>query len=412
MNASLVLPIDSNRGSERGSAMVIGVIVIFIIAAVASVFVSSGVADSRHRQSSIHRTKVLYVAEAGVKNAISELNTGGDGVIGTKDAQVSFGGGTYYTTATSLGGDCYSVVSVGRIGDERRAVEIILAPVSNSLFKKAMFGDLDLGATGNVFVDSYDSELGTYATQAVNSHGPTGETYAKANGTLGSNRNIRLTGSVTVLGDAQPGPGYGVSTTGSVYVEGSTAPRDAPEPLAPINYEPPIGSSGNLTYTGTSSVSWGAGTYRYNKLTMTGQSTLTINGDVILYIDGNLSLTGGSKLILADGASLTIHHNGSNFALTGSGVLNTSQKPEKLKVYTQASNVSFTGNSGFYGAIYAPNGNIRPTGTSDLFGSIIGRTITITGSAEFHYDEDLARSNDSTTRLRIASWRRLDAFEE
>ena len=62
------------------------------------------------------------------------------------------------------------------------------------IFTRALFGDLDLDASGSVTTDSYESDLGTYASQAVNIHGPTGLTFAKANGTLGSNGNISKQG--------------------------------------------------------------------------------------------------------------------------------------------------------------------------------------------------------------------------
>ncbi len=46
------------------------------------------------------------------------------------------------------------------------------------------------------------------ASQAVNTHPVTGDTYANADGSLGSNADISINGNVTVLGSAIPGPGH------------------------------------------------------------------------------------------------------------------------------------------------------------------------------------------------------------
>ena len=43
----------------------------------------------------------------------------------------------------------------------------------------------------------------------------------------------------------------------------------------------------------------------------------------------------------------------------------------------------------FYGVIYAPTSPVTIDGSADLFGAVVGKTLTLTGSGRAHYDESL-----------------------
>ena len=246
-------PMDRNgRHSDRdaGTALIVGIITVMILAGLASALVTTNVTESGRKQAAIARTQVLYIAESGVKSATIDLERGGSGNLGSEDAPLSFGGGDYWVTATDNGDETFTVVSVGELRGARQAVEIVLAPVKESIFNQAMFGDLDLGASGTVFVDSYDSELGTYADQRTNWSDEASRLYASAKGSVGSNQNIQLRGGVVVLGNATPGPGYSVRISGAnVYVDGSTTPAAKPTGLRSIEYNPPVATS-SLSFSG------------------------------------------------------------------------------------------------------------------------------------------------------------------
>ena len=277
----------------------------------------------------------------------------------------------------------------------------------SALFTKAVFGHLDLDVGGSVLTDSYESDLGSYASQAVNVHPVSGATYAVSMGSIGSNGNISINGSVTVLGDATPGPEHSVSLSGGAYVDGATTPAAEPMPLPPVTYSPPIGSAGALS-TNTDRT-FTAGTYRFDDFDIKSKAVITIEGDVTLYVDGDFNVAGQSQILIENGASLTIRHGGSDFSLTGGGVLNLTQRPENLQIYSTAASVKFAGNAGFYGVVYAPDASLRPTGTSDLFGSFVGKEITITGNVNIHFDEMLASAVGFTSTPQVVSWRLVPA---
>ena len=93
---------------------------------------------------------------------------------------------------------------------------------------------------GNVFADSYDSADGTYSSQAVNVDPCSGETYANANGDIGSNSDVTVTGGVTIFGDVTPGMNGSVTISGGgALIYGSTAPRTEPAEFESYEYDPP-----------------------------------------------------------------------------------------------------------------------------------------------------------------------------
>lgn len=395
-----------HAGKERGNALAVAIIVVVIVAGLAAAIMSIVLQDHKQAEATIVVTRVEYIAEAGAGQSIADLTTGGTGNLGSKTALVGFGGGGFYATATDNGDTTWSIVSVGKLGEQTRVLEVVLAPKSVPLFTKALFGDLDLAAKGNVFTDSYDSDAGTYASQATLVDPVSGRTYAKKSGSLGSNGNIRINGSVIVLGDATPGPGKSVIISGgSAFIAGSTTPAANRQELPRIEY-PPAGPT-TATFSTSGASTFTAGEYHYHDFTAKASAEVHIQGDVTLYVDDVFDFSGQAELIIDPGASLTVYHEGTDFSLTGGGMLNQTGLPANFKLFSKATNVKFGGNSSFTGAVYAPYAVINPGGTTDIFGSFVGSQVTVDGSANFHYDESLSKSPDTITYLRPVSWRRL-----
>ena len=55
----------------------------------------------------------------------------------------------------------------------------------------------------------------------------------------------------------------------------------------------PVDANGNFLVDGGNTYSMSAGTYYFNSLTLTGQSTLQVDGPVDIYLTGNLDTSGG-----------------------------------------------------------------------------------------------------------------------
>jgi Tfp pilus assembly protein PilX len=148
-----------------------------------------------------------------------------------------------------------------------------------------------------------------------------------------------------------------------------------------------------------------------------------------------ISLTGASDGIdIQTGAALNLYASG-DVTIAGKGVANGTpvsastgltaadmQQPSRFNLYgtsTSSQTIKVAGNGALSGVIYAPNGDITFTGnTPMIFGAATGKTITISGNAQVHYDEALGQNafgtpaDSGNSALKIELWRELLAASE
>jgi hypothetical protein len=402
-------PASSGRERERGGALVIAVCVVTIMISLAFGLVAMGTRNCQEALAGGKGLKATYIAEAGIPHARADLIAGGTGNLGTPDVPLDFGDGGYFVR-TELGEDgTLRILSTGIASDQRRTLEAVLVPTMENLFGHALFGDVDLGSKGTVFIDSYSSAEGSYASQATNLDPVTGEYYANENGSVGSNGDVILRGGSTVFGDVTPGPDHSLMIRGGeVHVTGSTTPLDAPVYLPPVNYQPPVESSGSLQMTSDRTLILTDGTYRYSELSLSAQSTLLICGEVELYVDGDISVTGGARIVVDQDAKVKVYHGSGTATLAGGGLVNDSEIPGNFQLFSAGEKVEVAGDASFYGAVYAPGASVHLTGGADFFGSMVGHEIAVLGTVRYHYDEELGEiSEESSLRFRLVSLRRV-----
>jgi hypothetical protein len=152
-------------------------------------------------------------------------------------------------------------------------------------------------------------------------------------------------------------------------------------------------------------------------------------------VTSRVSLTGNSDGIdIRNGAALKLYVSG-DATIAGKGVANGTptnassgltaadmQQPARFKLYGTSSTsqtIKVAGNGALSGVIYAPNADITFTGNTPLiFGAATGKTITISGNAQVHYDEALGQNafgtpaDSGSSSLKIALWRELLAASE
>ena len=150
-----------------------------------------------------------------------------------------------------------------------------------------------------------------------------------------------------------------------------------------------------------------ATTYRLPQISLKTKSKAYIDGDVTLYVDGDVSILASAEIVLLPGATLTLTASG-DIDVGGNGIVNTSTLPPKLLLYGTATTTSVKvhGMAAFYGAVYAPTADFTLLGTSDNYGSFVGKSVTTTGNAVVHYDAclgNLGGIGDGT--FNIAFWR-------
>ena len=228
---------------------------------------------------------------------------------------------------------------------------------------------------GTPHTDSYNSEKEIYNPAA-----------ARDRGSICSDGPINIDGTPVIRGDARSGKGFDVTITGSATVTGSVGRRIKPMNLPPVdasqaalqndNWQIPmipegksfksaVDPSGNFLLDGNQTMDLPPGTYYLNNFTLEGGAVFNISGPTTIYLTGNLSRAG--RVI----------------------VNNSTQRPANLKFLMTGGTALVTSGNEFHGVIYAPNTSVTIDGGSDLFGAVVGRTLTITGSGEAHYDESL-----------------------
>lgn len=326
------------------------------------------------------------------------------------------------------------------------------------LFPNALAATSTLTIKGGGTVDSYDSSLGTYASQT-----PGYSAVLAATGT--SNPAVTVT-STTVQGYVAAPPAssspyapmwnYGGSAvlTGSI-ASGVDLTRVSRSPSIPqFDILPSSGlatafSVGNF-FKGTAipaptaaDMTLNLGTpgaavpsvYHYDTglQVKSGDSsfykTININGPVILYINGYLRANTGGSFIINTNGSAEIHFATNFRCYSGcGGFINRTKDPKKLLLLGDGSTSSacymypFTDPSGldnsFYGTIYLPNttatdGLTIYTGVV-IYGAISAKNITFDAEATVHYDTSLRYTvlSGVNSPYSITQWRELtDATE-
>ncbi len=147
---------------------------------------------------------------------------------------------------------------------------------------------------------------------------------------------------------------------------------------------------------------------------VSGQSSISIGngGSLALYTAGDISITGRGAANGSNNGNGTNNLNQpKNFQIWGTRPYNPNGTPQDIRV---------VGNGNLSAVIYAPFGDIKLAGSSssgpgsarnDVYGSVVGYTISILGEESFHYDESLA-SFDGTAPFGITRWREITQWRQ
>ncbi len=176
-----------------------------------------------------------------------------------------------------------------------------------------------------------------------------------------------------------------------------------------------IGSVGSSLGTAGLTSKW-----RCPSISLSGSQTLTIQGDVILVLTAvsgtsALSVTGNAEIIVPSGSSLKIYTEG-DVKIAGKGVGNTNIQPLTLQIWGTnpilgGQSIHIAGNGDLRSIVYAPNADVKINGNGNVMGSVIANTITLTGNADFHYDESLTNYGDDSG-FSVVKWRELSTEAE
>jgi hypothetical protein len=372
-----------------------------------------------HASSALQRrdrehTHARYVAQAGLSNAVFQLQCGHEGTLGTPDDPLVFDKSHYYVEQEDLSGGILRLTATGLDDRTRARQELVVHRLPTTVWRFGAFGREFLNMRSNSRVDSYDSTLGSYALQATNLQGTA--MYARSNGDIGSNGDIVLDQNARVWGDATPGPAHSDTILGNAVVSGSTTAATELVQLPAISV-PGYTQYGDLTVS--SNLTLPASDRTYANLTVGSSRVLRIVGPANVVIS-NLTLRSGSRIDIDASAGDVQLWVIDNFVMgTGTRVAATDFDTRHLRLNllsdnvinpelnVQLDHVEFNSNSKFYGTILAPNAAIVLQSNFELFGSILARSIDLRSNASFHFDEALLGGAGHIASFETVAWREV-----
>ena len=295
-----------------------------------------------------------------------------------------------------------------------RRIEAVVAPLSSYSQAIMSVGALNLN-NQNIVIDSYDS-----SDPAKSTNGLYDAAKRQENGDIATDGNVLQAGNAHIYGDVSTNAG---TATGTVNVTGviRTDFYQEPIPIGEPNWlainPSPSSVNGNATLTASATKGSAASRYRLTNISTSGNQTLLLAGNpdgsttyIEIYVTGDTSVVGNSQIVLGNGVKATIYFRG-NVDISGNGMVNLANQPSDLLLYgvqplSGTPHVSLGGNGQITAAVYAPDYNVTVSGggsSGHVFGSVVCKTVSMTGVTNLHYDEALSATG-VINNYRIVSW--------
>ncbi|MDO8541397.1 MAG: hypothetical protein Q7S40_13240 [Opitutaceae bacterium] len=455
------------RPPQRGSLLIVAMIMCAVIGISIVSYIQLGRTALTLSNRGIYNNAAMNLAEQGLEEAMysvnkivadpsytmSDWNTNAsvnkrrrwDDVALSQNAEGEYRVYVYNYAGSPGTPKIVSKASIRLGGSSAPAVEkwIEVQLLKTSKFANGLVAKTSVSFTGNnATVDSWNSDpendgagIRPYSTALQTDNGSVGSISISTDAVVVQNADVW--GYVATGGTD---PTTFVGSNGSILGNGSPGGSNVDPNRVSTNFcatfdpvtSPTTTSNGFVTLPPTlvlpdpSHIAAADGYYYYDaaEISLSGGQTLTINNKkVVLRVTGNVTTTGNAGITLSGSdASLAIYTPGT-VDLGGNGVANgtdtdgdgkietgeTLGQPINFQIWgtsSTAQNISIHGNGLFSGVIYAPNGNVSIVGNGSVCGSIVANNIALSGTAEFHYDESLAKV-DGGNPYRVGSWKEL-----
>jgi hypothetical protein len=407
-----------NRNNRCGSALVATIVLAIVLAGLCAALLAATLSNEKGQVEAGTRQHAFYAAEAGLSDAFMRVSAGSlaplDGQVlelGDAAAPVALGTSGYWVEISKAEEDPrgFLLVSTGIDGSVEARLKQIVSKKPTGFFQFAAFGSQGVLLNSNAFVDSYDSAYGPYQSQVQG-----GNAFARENGDVGSNGDIRLRANTTIHGDCNPGPGHHVDDSApNIFVSGNRDPLLQPIAMPEIDV-PVIASSGSIA--GNSNVSAGPGDVHYTSVVMNGGTTLTIHGPARFVVD-DIRMRSNSNLVFdTSGGPIQLYSSGDFNLESNSSVTTNSNSALGVQLFLSGDNMSpghsdtiqLGSNSSFIGAIYAPHASFTLASNFDIYGSIMAGYLDLSSFGKIHFDEALLYDGyGATGELESRLWRPL-----
>lgn len=375
--------------------------VLFAVAIMSIVVVASMTTSQDERRASRavrESTLAIYTAEAGLRQTygnwpvapVKAMNPGDSLDLGWQNLPNNEKYRAVIHRVDNGGLQEYNVIVQGRRTGLNGGMSTIIGVVGGlPLFSRAVFGQSQV-IIQNPTLDSFDSGVADYnlatagAGADVFSNGTMTLQKTTIKGNVGSVGAITLNSNPVITGTTtQPAP--------------AETPYDTP-PCPGGGYSPVTPELAAVGYTGNGVLSLAS-----------GQTLNLLAGKQ--YFFKSVVMTGTSKLALPAGGPVVFNVQDSIF-MAGGSIANTSHKTTDLSFQacgtpsdgTKTNYWGLTGGADAYFSVYAPNNVVYALGNSAFYGAVIASIFYMQGSAQFHYDQALARVASPFLRVQKATW--------
>ena len=396
----------------RGAALVIVMLVMAVLLLAGTSFLTISSTETQIALNERASAQAQLLAEAAIHKAIARLRLNAE--LAYEETNIPLGGGTFSIDVKTAAG-CTS-------NSARQLIATASVPVTGGTAKAEIRATVDTVAypfrwatyavvpNGIVYGNDYqgtdrtDKELWVLNTSLLDSFDSGGGTYnstanSGARGNIGANGNVSVEYNTDVKGDIRAGDdifeGVGVTVSGSKQAK--AASQSFPQVT-------PGTSTTALTVAAGLTVNLSAGTKYYKYLDFGNGASLTVSGPVTIYVTG--PALDGSGHVVRLGSNVTL---GSEPG-TQLGLITKSDKSDG----GPGEFVRFLAGDGFrfYGSLYGTNTDVYIGANSQIFGSVIGRTVMMGAGTKVHFDQamstqEVCHNDPKKFSIRRGTWREI-----
>jgi hypothetical protein len=421
------------RQKQRGAALLAALCFASVLAIALGSYMTLCYRTLEMSSRSLQSSQSIQLAETGMEDALWALNKNDwsswaiTGTTATKTISgFTFDGnvtGQISLTITSYNGTAGTRTVTATATTQNVAGITVTRTLTATSNSAALLVNAVAATTGVIrfasggTVNSYDSRIGSYSDgtagySAILSSGSTSTSASTVQLT-----NAQVKGYVATL---STGPSY--STSARLY--GPATPvttkidtdRQSTSPYQPIFDELAPSGAGTTLANASSTIGTPGATsssiYYTSGLTLNGNQIITVSGPVAIAVTGNLSISNNAKILVAAGGSLELHVTGT-ISIGGNGIENATELPKNVVLISSSSpdTAAMSTTTPFHGIIYTPNTSFTITESQTIYGAMVVKSATFSGSPVFHYDIAL-RDNvvpGVTTPYAVSDWRETTA---
>ena len=391
-----MLPLPKNP--RRGAALMFSVIAVMVVSIFAAVFLQLSTAVTRRLGASSDMQRALNIAEAGLAEAYTGLAVARTGNVASSDDPAFFGGGCFWVEAEATVNGMVELECTALYGTGRATLGLACEPVAISVGSLGFFTTESMRLNPDVRLDSYDSALGTYASQI--------NTPINNKGKVGTNADMSIASGDFIYGDVVYGPTGKLDTASGAIITGGSSARPDLEVLPPIEV-PEVKLGTAIKYSGGTPLVISPGTTGYAGLDIGKNSQLVLKGPLTLVVTSLILRLGAQMTFDTTDGPIELYVTESLDMSTSSVVSTTTQVTGDSLVYVSAppgKTVSFGAKSQFYGFIYAPNATVHISAQYELYGGLVAKELQLAAQGKMHYDLAIGTTLLSQLPL-LHSWR-------